>query len=275
MNTATLSSTHLRVHDKVDWLKAASRSWFAVALTGQVLFALYVLLLYGAALLRGQAERWNAVTPRGYVPGDSLGNLIFGAHVLFTVVVVFGALVQLTPALRRHAPALHRWNGRVYLLSAVVLAVGGIVLLTTRGTVGGLWQQLGTALNGVVVIACAAMAWHHARGRRFDVHRRWALRLFMVVSGVWFFRVGLMAWLLSWRAPVGFDAKSFSGPFLTTLAFAQFLLPLAMLELVWRVQASRDRRLHIATAGLVFMLTALTALGIVGASLMMWWPKLR
>ena len=35
-----------------------------------------------------------------------------------------------------------------------------------------------------------------ARSRRITEHRRWALRLFMAASAVWFFRVGLMGWTM-------------------------------------------------------------------------------
>lgn len=238
------------------------------------MFAAYVLAFYGRAAALGQWEQWRDVTPRGYLPGEPLGNLVFGAHLVFTVVVVFGGLIQLVPALRRRAPMMHRWNGRLYLLSALVLAIGGIVMLTTRGTVGGLWQQVGTATNGVVIVVCASLAWHHARARRVAVHRRWALRLFLAVSGVWFFRVGLMAWLLVHQVPVGFNPKTFSGPFLTFLAFAQFMFPLVVLEFVFRAQSSEQPALHIVTSALVFSLTLLTAVGIVGASMMMWLPRM-
>lgn len=255
-------------------LQVAMFAWIAVAIVGQLIFASYVISLYGGGALAGRLAQWNLVTPRAWLPGQTLGNAMFGAHVLLTVIIILGALIQLLPPLRRRAPVLHRWNGRLYLLTAVVLALGGMAMLLTRGTVGGIWQQLGTGVNGLVILYCAAMAWRHARARRFDAHRRWALRLFLSVSGVWFFRIGLMAWLLIFQAPVGFDPKSFSGPFLTVLAFAQFLLPLGVLELVFRAQAARRPALRRATATLLFALTALTALGIVGATLGMWLPRM-
>jgi Predicted membrane protein (DUF2306) len=256
------------------WLKIAVSCWFGVAVLGQLIFAAYVVALYGGAVAAGQMAQWNRVTLRGWVPGDTAGNVVFGTHVLFTVLVLLGGLIQLLPPLRRRAPTLHRWNGRVYLLLALLLSVGGMVMLLTRGTVGGLWQQVGTAVNGLVIAICAAMAWRHARARRFDLHRRWALRLFPNVSGVWFFRIGLMAWLLIFRAPVGFDPKTFSGPFLTALAFGQFLVPLAVLELVFRAQSSPSPALRHMTAALLMVLTGLTALGIVAATLGMWLPRL-
>ncbi len=254
-------------------LQAAVAAWLAVAAVGQLIFATYVLMLYGGGVVTGPITQWNRVTPRAWVPGETLGNVMFGAHMLFTVVIVLGGLIQLLPPLRRRAPALHRWNGRVYLLTAVLLALGGMAMLLTRGTVGGIWQQVGTAVNGLVIMVCAAMAWRHTRARRFDAHRRWALRLCLSVSGVWFFRIGLMAWLLIFRAPVGFDAKSFSGPFLTALAFGQFIVPLLVLELVFRTQAGKHRVQRLATTALVVALTGLTALGIFAATMGMWLPR--
>lgn len=255
-------------------LQVAVAAWFGVAMLGQLIFAAYVLSLYGGGVLAGQLAQWNRATPRGWVPGETLGNVVFGAHLVFTVAIVAGGLIQLLPPLRRRAPALHRWNGRLYLAAAALLALGGIVMLLTRGTVGGVWQQIATGVNGVVILVCAAMALRCARARHLAAHRRWALRLFLAVSGVWFFRIGLMAWLLIFRAPVGFDPKTFSGPFLTVLAFAQFVLPLLVLELVLRAQAAGRPALRHATAALVFVLTALTAVGIAGATMGMWLPRM-
>ncbi|GAP35489.1 putative membrane protein [Piscinibacter sakaiensis] len=255
-------------------LRAAVATWFGVAMLGQLAFAAYVVGLYGGAALSGQAAHWNRVTPRAWVPGEPVGNLVFASHVAFTVAILLGGLIQLLPPLRRRAPALHRWNGRLYLAAAVVLALGGIAMLLTRGTVGGIAQQAGTAVNGLAILACAALAWRAARAGRTAEHRRWALRLFLCVGGVWFFRIGLMAWLMVFQAPVGFDPTSFSGPFLTVLAFAQFLLPLLVLEGVLRAEAGARPGARRAMAAVVFALAALTALGVAGAVMGMWLPRL-
>lgn len=255
-------------------LRVASASCLLVIFVGQLIFAGYVVRLYGTAAITGQMERWNQVTPRAWLPDGTVGNLVFGSHVLFTVVVVIGGIVQLSPFLRRHAPALHRWNGRTYLVAAIALALGGTAMILTRGTVGGVWQQVGTVINGAVILICAGMAWRQARARRFAEHRRWALRLFLCVSGVFFFRIGLMAWLMAFRAPVGFDTKTFSGPFLTTLSFAQFIVPLLILQLVLHAEMSGSSTVRRSTAALLFVVTAATAVGIVGATMRLWLPRL-
>jgi hypothetical protein len=92
-------------------------------------------------------------------------------------------------------------------------------------------------------------------------------------SAVWFFRVGLMGWLVINGGPVGFDPQSFRGPFLDVLAFAQYLLPLALLELYLRAQASRNPLAGIGVAATLCVATVLMGVGIFGAAMGMWLPR--
>jgi hypothetical protein len=274
-NTATFSTPLTRpTSSRSPLLQRAATSWVAVALVGQFLFGLYVLIAYGGSLLAGQPERWNAQMTRAYVPGDWLGNALTASHLLGTVLVVVIGAMQLWPALRRSRPAVHRWGGRLYVSAAALAAAGGLTMMWTRGTVGDLSQHLGTSFNGLVVLGCALLAWRAARAGRVDVHRRWALRLWLAVSGVWFFRIGLMLWIGIHQGAVGFDGKTFTGPFLSFIAFAQTLIPLALLQLFFVAQASRRAALQLGVAVLLAICTLLTAAGIAAASLMMWWPAI-
>ena len=252
----------------------AARAWFLVAVAGQLVFLAYVLGFYGAAAWSGDFARWNKVMPRGLVAGDSAGNAVLMAHLFFTVVILLGGLLQLLPALRRAAPRLHRWVGRTYIASALVLSLGGLFMVWTRGEPVQLGQHLGISLNALLILLFAGLALRAARARQFDAHRRWALRLWFAVLGVWFFRLGLTLWILIHQAPVGFDVKTFSGPFLTFLSFAQTLIPLAFLQLYFRAQRSTQVWLQGGTAAVLAMLTLMTAAGIGTASMMLWLPRL-
>jgi hypothetical protein len=255
-------------------LKAAATAWFVVAVLGQLVFVGYVIGFYGRAALQGRFEAWNKVLPHGYVAGDAFGNLVVSLHLAFATVVIVGGALQLMPVVRRVAPAFHRWNGRVYLASVLLMSIGGLVMVWTRGTVGDFSQHVAISINALLIIAFAGMALRHALARRIDVHRRWALRLFLVVGGVWFFRIGLMAWIVVNQGPVGFDPKAFTGPFLTFLSFAQYVLPLAALELYLRAQAARGSLQRIAVAACLLVLTVVTAGGVAAASMIMWLPRL-
>lgn len=253
----------------------AATAWCAVAVAGQLMFTAYVLSFYGRAAVAGQPEHWNKVLPHGWVPGDTAANLLTGLHLAFTVLIILSAVVQLLPVVRRRMPAVHRWNGRFYVLSALLMGLSGLLMAWTRKTVGDLPQHLAVSLNGVLIIAFAAVAWRLALARRFEQHRRWALRLFLAVSGVWFFRIGLMAWIVLNQGPAGFDPKTFTGPFLTFLGFAQYLLPLAVLEAYFRTREQAGPRTRLAMAAGLAGLTLLTALGIGAASLIMWLPRMH
>lgn len=252
-------------------------AWLFVALAGQAIFAAYVTLFYGRTALAGAPEHWNRVMPRGWVSGQTFDNAVLSAHLAASLLLLIAGAMQLVPVLRRRWPALHRWTGRTYLLAATLLSLGGLWMVWGRGgAAGDLSQHMAITLNAALIVGCAVVAWRMARDRRFDLHRRWALRVFVAASGVWFFRVGLMAWLGLWRAPVGFDPQTFSGPFLTALAWGVYVfMPLLVLEAVLSAQLSRNVALQGSVAAGMVALTLLTAFGVVMATFGMWAPHMR
>src|SRR4051812_38263162 len=80
-----------------DALDASAKLWFAAAVAGQWLFLFYIVAFYGASTLTGNFQAWslNRMLIKGYVPGDTAGNLAFGAHVLLAAVITFAGTVQL------------------------------------------------------------------------------------------------------------------------------------------------------------------------------------
>lgn len=255
-------------------LAAAATSWFVVAVLGQWLFVTYVIGFYARAVVRGKPETWNDVLPHGYVPGDTAGNLVVAVHLMFAVAIILGGSLQVMTGVRRYFPRFHRINGRLYLASCFVMSLGGLVMVWTRGSVGGMPQAVAITINALLIMGCAIMAVRHAIARRLVAHRQWALRLFLVVSGVWFFRIGLMFWIAVNQGPVGFDPETFRGPALVALAFGQYLVPLAVLELYFRAQTSHSPAFRASMASSLFILTLATAAGIVAAFVFMWLPRL-
>jgi hypothetical protein len=256
-------------------LQGAATLWFVIAVLGQLLFAIYVVGFYGRAAIQGHPEIWNKVLTPGYVAGDTAGNLELAAHLLCAVIVTLSGALQLVPIVRRRWPRVHRWNGRVFLTCAVVASAAGLLMVWTRPSPGGdLSQNIGISLSAMLIFLCAGLALRHALARQFDVHRRWAMRLFLVVNTGWFFRVGLMLWLIVNRGPVGFDPKTFTGPFLSFLSFADYLLPLAVLELYQRARESGRPVAQFAMAGGIAILALAMAGGIAAAAGILWLPHL-
>jgi hypothetical protein len=257
-------------------LKAAVRFWFVVAVLGQWLFAFYILTFYGGGAARGGLAAWNRVLPHGYLPGATMGNAAVVGHLLFAALVNLCGVLQLVPAVRSRFPTFHRWNGRIYLLAALVMAVSGVYMAWFgRALVGDASQHVAVSINALLILLCGAMALRYALARDFRTHRRWAIRLFLVMSGVWFFRVGLFLSFIVFQGPVGFDPKTFEGPFLTGLTFAQYLLPLGMFELYLWAQERGGRRGRVAVAGLLLVLTLGMGAGIAGVAGGIWLPRAK
>jgi tetratricopeptide (TPR) repeat protein len=277
MSTAVLTSSLTRrwQMDSVasTALKAAARFWFGVTVIGQLMFAFAVASFYSLTALRGDYHGWKFTN--GYVPGVTKGNWAVVMHLASAAVIMLAGAVQLVPQVRSRFPVFHRWNGRIYMLTAVTLSVAGLYMTWIRGSVGDLAQHLSSSLNAILMWLFAAFALRYAMARDFKTHRRWALRLFLVVSGSWFYRIGLFLSFLIFKGPFGFDPTTFTGPFLTFMGFAQYLFPLAVLEIYFLAQDRPGAARRIATAGLLFALTLVMVAGLFAATIAIWVPQVK
>jgi uncharacterized membrane protein len=254
-------------------LKSAARFWFAVTVVGQLIFAFTVASFYALTALRGDYHKWNFTN--GYVPGFSMGNTAVLMHVDSAVIIMLAGAVQLVPQIRNRFPVFHRWNGRIYMLTAVTLSTAGLYMTWIRGSVGDLSIHLGSTLNAVLIWLCGGMALRYALARDFRTHRRWALRFFLVVSASWFFRIGFFLSFLIFKGPFGFDPATFRGPFLTFMSFGQFLIPLAVLEIYLRAQDRPGALRRMATAGMLFVLTLVMGAGLFAVAMAQWVPQVK
>lgn len=254
------------------WLRRTASGWFAVAAVGQVAFVIFIVAYYGRRTLLGDFSSWNdKPLIDGYIAGDMAGNIQFIAHTLLAIVVTLGGLAQVIPKVRQRAAAFHRWNGRVYMCVAGFLALGGLWLVWVRGTMLSPIAGVATSVNAILILGFGSAAWWMARRGKMAAHRRFALRTFMVVSGVWFLRVGIMAWILINQAPRGMT-ESMSGPADIALTFGSYLIPLALLELYFAAQKRGRPALTWTAVGVLGVAVCVTALGIFGTVAMMWWP---
>jgi tetratricopeptide (TPR) repeat protein len=253
-------------------LKAAARFWFGVTVIGQLVFALATASFYGLTGLRGDYHGWRIT--RGHVAGDIAGNSAVAMHLISAVVIMLAGAVQLVPQVRSRFPLFHRWNGRLYVLAALAASAAG-VYMTWRGSVGDPWQHIGGTVNAVLIWLFAGMALRYALARDFKTHRRWALRLFLVVSAAWFFRIVVFLSFIVFEGPVGFDPTTFRGPFLTLMSFGQYLLPLAFLELYLRAQERPGAVRRMAAAAVLFILTLAMGAGIFAVSGAAWVPEVK
>ncbi len=256
-------------------LKAAAGFWFTTAFAGQVIFASSTALFYSMTALRGDVVVWNKHLSHGYVAGQPIGNAALILHIAAAVLIVFSGAIQFVPAIRRRAPVFHRWNGRVYIVAAVSIAVAGLYMLIARGTGTSPLQEFGTGILGVLVLLSAAMALGSARRRDFGAHRRWAWRLYLLVSSALFIRSAISLAVMVAAGTGAFDLTVLKGSFLTSITFAQYIVPLAMLELYFWTQRRGGRAARLAMAAGLVAIGLTTGAGVAAASIGLFVPAIR
>jgi len=255
-------------------LLRSAQAWFVVAAVGQVIFAAYILRFYWVSTLQGEVDGWGKVLPHGWTPGDLAGNLTLAAHVLLALVITLGGVTQVVTGSRGWARAWHRWNGRLFALVAFVMSAGGLYLIQTRGAAAGQFIAIGNLINATLIGVAVVQTIRHGRARLMREHERWAMRTFLLVSGVWFIRLGFGFWVLVNQGAPG-HTKDFSGPFDLFLGFGHTLLPMAIYEVYWRVRDGGSTVARVWMTGALGVLTLATGVGIVGATMIFWLPRMR
>lgn len=257
-------------------LDFSAKFWFIIATIGQWIFGFYVVSVYHVSTFKGDFEKWNTVLPKGYVAGDWKGNLLVGIHVILAAIMVIGGPLQFIPQIRERFRTFHRWLGRIYVYTAIIVSSVGFIMVWTRGTVGDTFMHVTNSMQTFYIIIFAILAVKFAREKQFAKHRNYTLRLFMVVNGVWFFRVGLMAWLVINQSPVGFNPDTFTGPFLWVLSTFAYAVPISLilLEMYFYAQKKQNQAFSTATSAIIFLFTIIMAIGIFGATMGMWLPRI-
>jgi hypothetical protein len=255
-------------------LQWAVRTWFAVFFLGQLIFAAYIFLRYGGSIILGHLERWNKLAPNLYIRGSPMRSALFGFHSVVAGLVTLLGPLQVIPVVRQFAPRFHRVSGRVYIFLGCGMALDGIVLVWRHGAIGGRLDHGIVSINALIILACALSTIRTARKRDIPAHNRWAVHLLLAMSGVWLFRVFLMLWLTVCRGPVGFDPESFTGPFLTTLGLAVYILPQVVVWGYFKARKTQSAIMKLQFSLLLILLSIGMGIGIFAATMRMWLPRI-
>lgn len=255
-------------------LKGSAVFWFGVALCGQFLFALYILGFYGGTALVANWQAWNNRLITGFVAGDMVGNAVLVSHMALALIMNVAGPLQFVPAVRRNAPSFHRRTGRIYITTAFVISLGALYMVNAREGLGA-FNSVAIQIDALLIMLFAAITLRLALRRQFAQHHRWALRTFMVVSGVWFMRVGYTVLGIAFQGDIPGVTSDLNGPTDTIIGYACYLLPLAMLELYFLATDRKNAVLKFATAGLVAVAALATASGVIGLTFFSWLPKVQ
>jgi uncharacterized membrane protein len=111
-------------------------------------------------------------------------------HTLFGPLALIGGLTNLLPTMRRRGRWLaHRWIGRGYVVSCLLLGAAGLSMALHAA--GGTFSRVGFTLLAVATLVTSAQAYLAIRRRHVRQHREWMLRSYALI----FAAVTLRIWL--------------------------------------------------------------------------------
>jgi uncharacterized membrane protein len=156
--------------------------------------------------------------------------IAFYIHIFSGPIVLLNGLILLSETIRRRHRAWHRFLGRVQVAVLLALVLPTSVVMSRHAFAGwpaGLSFLLLTAATAVCAIAGVV----YARRRRYDQHRRWMLRCYVLICSAVALR------LISGAASLA-GVPSPEGAYIIA-AWTSWLLPLAALEITERLPAGR------------------------------------
>jgi hypothetical protein len=206
-----------------------------------LLFGLYILGFYAQALITDDLLRWNTVLPGLYNKSNPVATGGIGIHFLGGGIVLILGSIQLVPILREKLPRFHRIIGSLYIICCTFAGFGGLLFIFSNRTIGGLPMDIGFGLYGILTITASFMTGYMAYRGNFAGHRAWAIRLYSLAVGSWFYRMGYGFWFLL-TDKLG-HTSSFSGPFDYFMDFFFYIPNLLIAE--WIIRAKSLKNSHV------------------------------
>lgn len=157
-------------------------------------------------------------------------RVAFYVHIFAAPVVLVSGLVLLSEFVRRRYRGAHRVLGRVQVVVLLALVLPSSLVMS-RHAFGGWPAGLSFALLSAATASCAIAGVVSARRGGFADHRRWMLRCYVLICSAVVLRlISGAAGLLGVSSP---EAAYIAA------AWASWLLPLALFEVVERAVARR------------------------------------
>ena len=263
---------------KLERISATSFRWAGIVLVATVwisalLFGLYILAFYAAALYEGNLVRWNKVLPGLYTQGSTTSITGIGLHFAAGGIILVLGSIQLISSIRIRYPSIHRWIGRLYVLSSLLAAIGGLLFIIVKGTIGGLVMNIGFSLYGLLTLISAIETYRHAAAGRLEKHRAWALRLYALAIGSWLYRMDYGFWLLL-SDGLG-HSDNFRGTFDRVMSFFFYIPNLLMGEAFIRVRNYKTTALlNLFSTFILLFMTGFLILGTYYFTKLYWGPAI-
>ena len=204
-----------------NWLALASKATAWALLIGSIVYyvrrdALHYLFNY---------------TPESF-KGFRSERVLIRTHIAAAVTMIFVGLSQFWTGLRMRHMTLHRWLGRIFLVTGTFVGSSALYM-GLHPRLGGMVYGIGLFLNGLFWLAAASVAYYAIRLGNVQVHKEWMIRTYILaVAGIVGDRIiPDMAFL---ERRIGSEAL------LDISGWANWAVPLMIAEIVLQVEAPKD-----------------------------------
>lgn len=150
-----------------------SAAWIvllAVTIAAFLIYALPPYLALDPAQSRLPADRHPLFYP------------VLVTHIFAGSVMLICAVLQLWPWLRRTHSVVHRWSGRIYVLTAIPVGFGSLFIAQFPSV--GPSQQIANSFLSVLLIITTWFGYRAVRQHRFADHREWMVRSFALAFSI-------------------------------------------------------------------------------------------
>jgi uncharacterized membrane protein len=140
------------------------------------------------AILSGFFRTWvtTEALVTGVIPVDpsdahyTNNALLTLLHVVPGVIFLLLGPLQFISDIRKHWPKLHRWAGRLFILSGFTFAVTALIINVSFPPFGGQFKSLAVYIFSIAQILTLGIALHAVLQRDFIRHRAWMMRAFAI-----------------------------------------------------------------------------------------------
>ena len=106
--------------------------------------------------------------------------LLISLHIVPGLLFLLLGPLQFISSLRARWPTLHRWSGRVFIVSGLITAITAIVINMAFPPVGGLFKSLAVYIFSLALIISLIIALRAILRRDIKHHRAWMIRAFAI-----------------------------------------------------------------------------------------------
>lgn len=146
----------------------------------------FLMLIGVAVVVRRSFALFSPSPASSNFPEAATMNAGFASHRLLTILHITPGLLfilfaplQFVRRLRNRNPKLHRWIGRVVLVSGLIIGSSALVM-SPQMAIGGPNETAATMLFAIVFLISLSKAYLHIRKGRILQHREWMIRAFAI-----------------------------------------------------------------------------------------------